>query len=174
MTKERLDRGKDFLHSENQLEEVYAALSKYLGERQQANKVKFPPLSPRRRRPRPVTQEMEAGIAEPAVGSHVTPAAVSTIMGVQDSRGPRLRMTAPSKSDMAMKFEQVVMNDDPVDEDVMMSLAIDLSETPVIWHKGKHYSIFLPKISIPGAPEFDSSDSIRPFSRECALYESST
>lgn len=53
-------------------------------------------------------------------------------------------MTAPTNSEMAEKFT-ALKNQAAIDEDVMSSLAIDLSTTPVIWKEGTRYSLYLPK-----------------------------
>lgn len=114
VTKERLDRGKDFLHSEDQLEEVHAALSKYLGERQQANQARFSWLSPRRRRIMPVTQGVEPGIAGPAVGSPVTPAAASPIaLPRVNYRARTLDLLNAHAADTPLQLFDALVNEDP-------------------------------------------------------------
>ena len=65
--------------------------------------------------------------------------------GANQSAG-RLRMTAPVDSEMAQKFT-ALKNQSTIDGDVMSSLAIDLSTTPVMWKEGTRHSIYLPKNS---------------------------
>ena len=69
----------------------------------------------------------------------------------QGKTASRLRTTAPAASEMATKFHNAFKNHDQVDEDVLTSLAFELSDTAVIWCDKKRYSISLPK-KVAGYP----------------------
>ena len=104
VSKERLDRGKHFLHSESQLEEVYDALNKYTEEHRQGDQAAPMPPSPARRSP--ILQAHEADVANinRPVSPVVEPAAVSPIEPPIDHRARTLALLHTHASDTPLQL----------------------------------------------------------------------